>query len=110
MIRVSTRMGSAKAAAYATTCVPHREGRAFARKLYPRQVVDDAWGEEHKRVPAGAPGVTEVGRSLDDEEITALPRKVVADCEAGLSRADDQDVVVLVQTMRSEQLDVVPTT
>ena len=60
-----------------------------------RQPVVSGRGEQAKRVPALAPGVTDSLVGVQDYERTALLLQVVADREACLATADDHGLEVL---------------
>ena len=75
----------------------------------PRQRVVAARREEDERVPAAPPGGTDGVRGFDDHEPSALLGEKVPDGEAGLARADHDDVVALVVHYDPFLVDPAPT-
>jgi hypothetical protein len=61
----------------------------------PGEAVVARGGEERERVPALAPGCGGSFGGVKDGEAAALLGEVVADGEAGLAAADDDDVVMV---------------
>jgi hypothetical protein len=57
------------------------------------QVVVRAGREEPERVPPRPPGVAHLARCIEDEELPPLAGEVIAEGEAALASADDDDVV-----------------